>query len=373
LAVTLLKEVDLTMKTKKRAIFLFSGGLDSILAAELLKRIGVEVYYVTFVTPFFSPETALIMARTYGYSIEIMPLPEKRYMPLLFNPPHGFGRHRNPCIDCHALMIEMAGKLMEERAFDFLATGEVLDERPKSQSLEALTKVDKASGYAGMILRPLSAKLLPPTVPDISGWIERSQLLAIRGRSRKEQLRLAKAWGISFYPTPAGGCLLTDQNYSRKLSRLIEHLGEYVSFRHAELLKIGRHFWLPPKTHLIVGRNEGENRNLEGLRSEEDWLIYPQNKKGPLALLHHYGHTFETTLLVAAKIVARYCKRSDAEVILTLCPPLNETFELATTPLSQETVSLFRLESADRPQDLASFLRDERSTISSDRLRSSLR
>jgi tRNA U34 2-thiouridine synthase MnmA/TrmU len=373
LAVTLLKEVDLTMKTKKRAIFLFSGGLDSILAAELLKRIGVEVYCVTFVTPFFSPETALIMARTYGYSIEIMPLPEKRYMPLLFNPPHGFGRHRNPCIDCHALMIEMAGKLMEERAFDFLATGEVLDERPKSQSLEALTKVDKASGYAGMILRPLSAKLLPPTVPEISGWIERSQLLAIRGRSRKEQLRLAKAWGISFYPTPAGGCLLTDQNYSRKLSRLIEHLGEHVSFRHAELLKIGRHFWLPPKTHLIVGRNEGENRNLEGLRSEEDWLIYPQNKKGPLALLHHYGHTFETTLLVAAKIVARYCKRSDAEVILTLCPPLNETFELATTPLSQETVSLFRLESADRPQDLASFLRDERSTISSDRLRSSLR
>jgi tRNA-specific 2-thiouridylase len=373
LAVTLLKEVDLTMKTKKRAIFLFSGGLDSILAAELLKRIGVEVYCVTFVTPFFSPETALIMARTYGYSIEIMPLPEKRYMPLLFNPPHGFGRHRNPCIDCHALMIEMAGKLMEERAFDFLATGEVLDERPKSQSLEALTKVDKASGYAGMILRPLSAKLLPPTVPEISGWIERSQLLAIRGRSRKEQLRLAKAWGISFYPTPAGGCLLTDQNYSRKLSRLIEHLGEYVSFRHAELLKIGRHFWLPPKTHLIVGRNEGENRNLEGLRSEEDWLIYPQNKKGPLALLHHYGHTFDTTLLVAAKIVARYCKRSDAEVILTLCPPLNETFELATTPLSQETVSLFRLESADRPQDLASFLRDERSTISSDRLRSSLR
>lgn len=361
------------MKTKKRAIFLFSGGLDSILAAELLKRIGVEVYCVTFVTPFFSPETALIMARTYGYSIEIMPLPEKRYMPLLFNPPHGFGRHRNPCIDCHALMIEMAGKLMEERAFDFLATGEVLDERPKSQSLEALTKVDKASGYAGMILRPLSAKLLPPTVPEISGWIERSQLLAIRGRSRKEQLRLAKAWGISFYPTPAGGCLLTDQNYSRKLSRLIEHLGEYVSFRHAELLKIGRHFWLPPKTHLIVGRNEGENRNLEGLRSEEDWLIYPQNKKGPLALLHHYGHTFDTTLLVAAKIVARYCKRSDAEVILTLCPPLNETFELATTPLSQETVSLFRLESADRPQDLASFLRDERSTISSDRLRSSLR
>ncbi len=361
------------MKTKKRAIFLFSGGLDSILAAELLKRIGVEVYCVTFVTPFFSPETALIMARTYGYSIEIMPLPEKRYMPLLFNPPHGFGRHRNPCIDCHALMIEMAGKLMEERAFDFLATGEVLDERPKSQSLEALTKVDKASGYAGMILRPLSAKLLPPTVPEISGWIERSQLLAIRGRSRKEQLRLAKAWGISFYPTPAGGCLLTDQNYSRKLSRLIEHLGEHVSFRHAELLKIGRHFWLPPKTHLIVGRNEGENRNLEGLRSEEDWLIYPQNKKGPLALLHHYGHTFETTLLVAAKIVARYCKRSDAEVILTLCPPLNETFELATTPLSQETVSLFRLESADRPQDLASFLRDERSTISSDRLRSSLR
>lgn len=369
----LLKEVDLPMETKKKAILLFSGGLDSILAAELLKRIGVEVYCVTFVTPFFSPETALIMASTYGYPIEIMPLPEKRYIPLLFDPPHGFGRHRNPCIDCHALMIEMAGKLMEERAFDFLASGEVLDERPKSQNLEALMKVDKASGYAGMVLRPLSAKLLPPTVPEISGWIKRSQLLAIRGRSRKEQLRLAEAWGISLYPTPAGGCLLTDQNYSRKLSRLIEHLGEDVSFRHAELLKIGRHFWLPPKTHLIVGRNEGENCKLEGLRSEEDWLIYPQNNKGPLALLRHYGHFFKTTTLVAAKIVARYCKRSGAEVILTLRPPLDEAFELAIIPLSQEAVSLFRLESAGRPQDLASFLRDEGSAVSLDKLRSSLR
>ncbi len=271
------------MSQKKRALGLLSGGLDSMLAATVLREQGIEVAAVVFVTPFFGPERARESAASLGIPLIEQDITEI-YLPLLYNPPHGFGSRHNPCIDCHTLMLQQAGAIMEAQGFDFLYTGEVLGQRPMSQHKGSLVLVARESGYPELILRPLSAKLLTPTRPELLGWVDRERLLDISGRGRKRQMELASRYGITKYPTPAGGCLLTDPRYSVRLKELVARTDK-PSRQDLELLKWGRHFRLPGGAKAVVGRTQRENEAISRLIAPGDLVLRVQGYPGPLVLV----------------------------------------------------------------------------------------
>lgn len=288
-----------------KALGLCSGGLDSILSALVLKQQKIEVHWVSFETPFFNADKA----RRAAMMLKV-PLITKNitstYMELLRNPRCGFGKNMNPCMDCHALMFRLAGEMMQPKGYDFLFSGEVLGQRPMSQTLSSLNYVEKHSGHAGYILRPLSAKKLNETIPEKEGRVDRQQLLDLSGRSRKPQIALAKQFGISDYPAPAGGCLLTDKGYSIRLKDLLEHQKE---FREAELhlLRHGRHLRLNEHTKIIVGRTKEENEQIVTYWDRSrDMLLKTQNVPGPTVLIPNGSERPEA--LLAAAICAGYSK-----------------------------------------------------------------
>ena len=285
-----------------KALALLSGGLDSILAARVIMDQGIGVAGICFVTPFFGPENARKAARQLGIELIEHDLTDD-FFEMMRKPRYGFGGNMNPCIDCHGLMLRTAHALLEKYQASFLITGEVLGERPMSQTRGGLNAVLKLSGDRDLVLRPLSAKLLEPTRPEREGWVDRERLLDLSGRGRKRQEELAKKYGILDYPQPAGGCLLTDVKFSKRLKEILVHEG--FSRGDVELLKIGRHFRLGPKTKLVVGRNQEENRRL--LRSAQDndrVLRTAPPIKGPVGLLR--GDISSQHLVEAAGIVCRY-------------------------------------------------------------------
>jgi tRNA U34 2-thiouridine synthase MnmA/TrmU len=290
---------------KIRALGLSSGGLDSILAALVLRRQGIAVEWVTFETPFFSADKARQAARMIAVPLTVRPITAV-YLEMLKNPPAGYGRCMNPCMDCHALMFRLAGELMREKGADFLFSGEVLGQRPMSQTRQSLRYVEKHSGFEGYILRPLSAQRLPETIPERQGWVDRAQLLGISGRGRKEQIRLAQAFGVTDYPAPGGGCLLTDRNYVRRLRDLLAHRDQPAE-RELELLKYGRHFRLNPEAKAVVGRSQAENEAIRSCYDPAlDIKIKTRDYAGPLALMPHGGRP--EAVLLAATICAGYSK-----------------------------------------------------------------
>ncbi|MCR5751330.1 MAG: tRNA 4-thiouridine(8) synthase ThiI [Kiritimatiellae bacterium] len=272
---------------------LVSGGLDSQLAIRVLQRAGAHVEAVTFSSPFFDSAKAEAAAKALGVKLHIVDFLED-VMSLVENPPHGFGGAMNPCIDCHALMIRRAGELMHKLGFDFVSTGEVRGQRPMSQNAQSLLTVEKASGLKGRLVRPLSAKLLEPTIPEIEGKLDREKLLDISGRSRERQIALAAEFGITDYPSPAGGCKLTEDAYGRKLRDLMDHEGVRTSpggpvdREMVELLKVGRRFRLPDGSGVILGRNAEENallrRSCAG-RPGHCTIEPPDEVAGPTALV----------------------------------------------------------------------------------------
>ncbi len=290
------------------ALGLFSGGLDSILACLVIRDQGIDVRGITFETPFFLARNARLVAEQIDLPLTVLNITAE-YIPLLKNPPRGYGKNLNPCIDCHAFMLKTAGDYMKKIGADFLFTGEVLGERPKSQNRWALDIVAKDSGYEPYIVRPLSAQHLPQTKPEQDGILDRSKLLGISGRGRKEQMRLADHYGIHEYETPAGGCLLTYTGYCNKLKDVFEHHPD-AQLRHYYLLKLGRHFRLSDRTKLIVGKDSGENDRLEQEIEPSDVFIYPEDTKGPVALLiTDDDQPAMDDIQCAARIVARYCKQ----------------------------------------------------------------
>jgi len=288
-----------------RGLGLCSGGLDSMLAGLILRGQGIAVEWIAFETPFFSSAKARRASRLTGIPLTVRPIFDE-YMTMLRNPPAGYGRQMNPCMDCHTLMFRLAGGLMREKGFDFLFSGEVLGQRPMSQTKPSLRYVEKHSGLGGYILRPLSAKLLPETIPEQQGLVDRERLLDIHGRGRKDQIALAKEFGIRDYPAPAGGCLLTDKGFSKRLKDLFDH-NPATTENEIHLLKFGRHFRLNPQAKLIVGRTETDNESI--LRHHDpahDVVIDVRDYPSPIGLLP--GGADERTVFLAASICIGYSK-----------------------------------------------------------------
>ncbi len=293
----------------RTALVLVSGGLDSVLAARLLMRMGLAVIGISFRTPFFGGAAARRSAQSAGIDCREVDITES-HLSMLRAPRYGYGRNMNPCIDCHILMVAEAFKRMNSWGADFLATGEVLGERPMSQNRLALDLVAKRSGAEGYLLRPLSARLLEPTIPEQMGWIAREGLLDISGRGRRRQMELAGAWGIEEYQTPAGGCLLTDESFSGRLRELLEMTPDPCR-DDLELLKKGRHFQLAG-VKIVVGRNSRENECLERLARAGDVLVREKERPGPTALLRGYGIAVEEAALVeAARYIGVYGKTKE--------------------------------------------------------------
>ena len=294
---------------KGRALGLCSGGLDSILAALVLRREGTEVEWVTFETPFFSAQKASQAAQITGIPLSIRNVTAS-YLKMLKDPPCGYGQHMNPCMDCHALMFRHAGEIMKDKGFDFLFSGEVVGQRPMSQTKSSLRYVEKKSGFDGLILRPLCAKRLPETIPERKGLVKREALLNISGRSRKPQIDMALKFGIADYPTPAGGCLLTDKIFSVRLKDLFNHR-ETCSEKELHLLKHGRHFRLNENIKIIVGRTQKDNENiLKYYNPATDTIIKVKNFPGPTTLIPHADN--REAIALAASICAGYSKSKGA-------------------------------------------------------------
>jgi|YelNatPaOPRAMG01_1025707.scaffolds.fasta_scaffold06566_6 tRNA U34 2-thiouridine synthase MnmA/TrmU len=277
-------------KINKKAMALLSGGLDSTLAIKLILAQGVEITAVNFTSPFCNcssrkggcPHQARKVAAELGIPIKVIPK-GMDYWKMVENPPHGYGRGMNPCIDCRIYMLKKVKELMVPWQASFIITGEVLGQRPMSQHWPALQLIERESGLEGLILRPLSAKHLPPTIPERVGIVDREKLFAHCGRSRKFQINLAREFNLPDYPCPAGGCLLTDRVIARRLKDLFLHVPDYT-MADLHFLKIGRHFRLNPRLKIVVGRNQEENERLRNLRKADAPLYYPKNFRGPLAI-----------------------------------------------------------------------------------------
>jgi len=285
-----------------KALALFSGGLDSILAVELIREQGVTVVGICFESPFFTAEKGIRSAHTIGLPLKVMDITEG-LVKIVLNPKHGYGKGMNPCIDCHALMFTVTGEMLREENAHFIISGEVLGQRPMSQNLRSLSTVSHSSGFQDLILRPLSAQLLPETLPEIKGWVKRENLLGLSGRSRRPQIELAQRLGIKEYPFSAGGCLLTDKVISRRLKDLISCHADF-SRRDLDLLKVGRHFRLGKTAKIVVGRDQRENELIDSQTRKGDTLLSVESFPGPTGLAT--GDLSSESIRLAADITASY-------------------------------------------------------------------
>jgi len=294
-----------------KALLVFSGGLDSMLAAQVIRAQDVDVLGLFFETPFFSSEKAKQSAAEIHLPLKIIDLTEA-HLQIVRKPKYGYGGNMNPCIDCHALMLRSAGELLGSEEASFIISGEVLGQRPMSQNFKALSIVAKESGFSGLVLRPLCAKHLPVTVPEERGWVKREELLGLSGRSRKPQMELAGRLKIHRYPSPAGGCLLTDPIFSRRLKDLFSS-GPGTTLREIELLKTGRHFRLGARAKLVVGRNKKENEIIASLSRESDLVLQVENIPGPTVLIT--GETSSEDEALALSIIASYSDAKEDQVV----------------------------------------------------------
>jgi tRNA-uridine 2-sulfurtransferase len=321
-----------------RALGLCSGGLDSILSALVLRDLGIHVEWITFETPFFTADKARRAAEQTGIELHVQDITAD-YLVMIQNPPAGFGKNMNPCMDCHSLMFNKAGAFMQERAFDFLFSGEVLGQRPMSQNANSLRYVAKHSGFQDFILRPLSALKLTPTPIEAQGLVDRRKLLDISGRSRKPQMALARKYGITDYPTPAGGCLLTDPGYSRRLKDLFDH-GVELTPDALYLLQFGRHMRLNPKTKIIVGRTQKDNEQiLSHCDPQQDAVIKTNGFPGPTVVLP--GGGTREVLFLAGAVCAGYSKAPDFAPVSVQVAMAGKIQNIAVLPITPKEAQRF--------------------------------
>ncbi|MDD2909765.1 MAG: tRNA 4-thiouridine(8) synthase ThiI [Candidatus Pacebacteria bacterium] len=276
-----------------KALLLYSKGLDSILVKKILEKQNIKVDIINFGSCFFDGE------------IDIT----KDHLKIVKNPKYGRGQGMNPCRDCHLLMLKKAGEIMKEKGYNFIATGEAVSQRPFSQSKEQLLFLEKQANLEGLILRPLSAKLLPVTIPEKEGLINRDKLYDISGKSRKRQLELAEELGIKEFPMPAGGCILTDKEYSKKLKKLLE-INSNFDANDAKVLTKGRVFF-EDKIMFIITRNEKEGIEIKEFLKKRDIFLEPQNFPGPSVLIRSLTRDlyFDTIIQKGKEYLIKYSKK----------------------------------------------------------------
>lgn len=328
------------METKKiKALALFSGGLDSALAIKTVQEQGIEVIALNFVSHFFGGknEKAENMAKQLGIRLEYIDF-KKRHTSVVQEPVYGYGKNMNPCIDCHSLMFKIAGELLEEYGAQFVISGEVLGQRPMSQNSQALEKVKLLSGMHDLVLRPLSAKLLPPSKAEIEGWVDREKLLDIQGRSRHRQMELMEKYGIVDYPSPGGGCLLTDPAYSDRLKiveqdKLLLEENSYMFY----LLRETRFFRFDKGRYLFVGRNHDSNLKIKEFTDsgKGNFSLYSAETPGPRMLSNVVLNDDEKEF--AKKLFSRYSKVKGMERIkLNVCGEIQEIEALDIEKFDEE-------------------------------------
>jgi len=293
-----------------KAIALFSGGLDSTLAMKLIIDQGIEVLAVNINTGFGSTKDRLehmqAMCNQVGAELKIVDIQSEYLQEVLFDPKYGYGKNFNPCIDCHAKMFAVAKRIMEVEGASFLISGEVMGQRPMSQNKDALQTVLNASNCDGLLLRPMSALCLAPTIAEEKGWVDREKLEGITGRSRDRQLELAKEIGLADFESPGGGCLLTDENFGKKMFDFIKY--DKFEVQDIQVMKFGRHFRLANGAKLVIGRDKDENVHLRNINNDKYSHIKTIGLPGPHALLSK--NASEEDKKLAAKAILTYCKSS---------------------------------------------------------------
>ena len=341
------------MSTQAKAVSLISGGLDSMLATRAIMDQGVHVEGINFFTGFCveghthairkkdrqkpKRNNALWVAEQLGIKLHIVDVIEE-YKDVLLNPRHGYGHNMNPCLDCKGFMVRKAYEWIQQNGFDFIITGEVMGQRPMSQRKDTMPVIQRESGAGDLLLRPLCAKHLPPTLPEREGWVDRDMLFGFSGRSRKPQMALAKQYGFTDYATPAGGCcFLTDKAYSEKLVDMWQHRSSRdYQLDDIMLLKVGRHLRPRPHFKMIISREEGEGKFLEGYRKQ---FIHLRSRShaGPLVLID--GEVNEDDIHLAARIAARYGQGRDAvQVEIEVKTPVEQQQILSVQPLGQDEI-----------------------------------
>lgn len=326
---------------QRKALALLSGGLDSTLAVKVMLEQGIAVEALNFTSPFCTctsknagcKSEAVRVAEEFGIPIKVMHK-GLDYLKVVASPKHGYGKGMNPCIDCRIFLLRKAKEYMAESGADFVITGEVLGQRPMSQRRDTLRVIERESGLEGLLLRPLSAKHFDPTIPEREGWVDRERLLAIQGRSRKEQMQLADELDVKNYPCPAGGCLLTEVSFVPKVRDIFDH-SEELNLRDFRLIKLGRHFRIGDRTKVLVGRNEAENDLLESAVQAGEATLRWEEGSSPLTVVT--GRQDDALLEKAAKILLRYTKAEPdrdctikavvdgSEKLLTICNDYTES------------------------------------------------
>ncbi len=302
----------------RRAVALLSGGLDSTLAVKLILEQGIEVFALNFTSPFCTCNSgrkesgcksgARLVAERFGIPIKVM-VKGLDYIELVRNPRYGYGKGINPCVDCRIYMFTHARRYMEEIGASFVITGEVLGQRPMSQRRNTLKIIERESGLEGLVVRPLCARHLEPTIPEKSGLVDRERLLDMVGRTRKPQMELADQLDIHDYPCPSGGCLLTDKIFAKKVRDLLDHKRE-VTVKDLQILKTGRHFRFKG-VKIVVSRNHMENIQLKNLLQEEDTLVEPLGFPGPVAVVN--GALQDGTGEFVGGLILRYSNNKAGE------------------------------------------------------------
>ena len=321
------------MKKKYKCFALFSGGLDSMLAVVFMQKLGYEVLPIFFETPFFGSQNAKKAAEHIKVELIIRDITRK-HIEMLKNPRYGFGKYMNPCIDCHGLMFKEAASLMKEFNIDFIISGEVVGQRPMSQRRDALNAVGKLSGIKDLLVRPLSQKLLQDTLPIREGWVNKEDMLDIQGRGRHRQMQTAREFGIIYYQTPGGGCLLTDEAFSRRLKDLIEH--EMLTINFIEFLKVGRHFRINDHLKVVVGRNDEENGRISKLAGDEI-ILQTSEIPGPIGAINSQKKPDKKEIKTAASILLRYNNKASgsAEVLYGKNLNLNNSIKVEKMSINE--------------------------------------
>lgn len=333
-------------KPKKKVVALLSGGLDSQLAVRMMQEQGFDVSAVAIKTPFCDFDCGRgcgfeIRERADDLNVNLKTVYlGDEYIEMLKHPKHGIGAGFNPCVDCRTMMFDAAKKHMEEIGAEFIISGEVLGQRPMSQHLDALKLIEKDSNLIGKIVRPLSAGLLPETDPEKNGLIKRENLGMIKGRTRRNQLQMAKEYGIENPPNSGGGCLLTEPQFGIKAKDLFAHV-ETPTINEIDLLKIGRHFRLDEETKFVVGRNNDENQMIKALALQGDILLEAKDYVGPVSILR--GKNAESHVEFASAVTLRYSDAPKTESSVVLVKKDNLIEEISTECAEEQSYIKFRM------------------------------